>query len=244
MGALFCKKVEPRELEDPLLCSSIAIAFEEYNTERLIVKTLSIELDMRIYPETLELWHIEGKTYGIRLSLFNKAPCILKFYVFPEELLNAQGKKTLRLQPISPEQTIEISEHNELIEISDLHFEVPSPINLIKYSAKQRVPLVFLIFQQGTDWKSFSQTYYFKLTGGKSNLSAEFIKQRITIKGKEYEILPVQSISTCRICRKQQSTHLSLPCKDLCICTECAGAYRIESCPACGNPLSSISRIN
>lgn len=100
--------------------------------------------------------------------------------------------------------------------------------------------------------KTRNQITYVVLTENEDTLKAKILKQKVQVKGVSFDLYEIYGIkagsadeSNCVVCMTTKREVAVLPCRHMCLCSECAQELRVQSnkCPICRNVIKAYMQI-
>eukprot|EP00163_Fabomonas_tropica_P002487 TRINITY_DN118_c0_g1_i1.p1 TRINITY_DN118_c0_g1~~TRINITY_DN118_c0_g1_i1.p1 ORF type:complete len:412 (-),score=69.89 TRINITY_DN118_c0_g1_i1:188-1423(-) len=226
--------------------------------------TTTIRNDVNLKKNSLKLNRVsenDPNKYTIEFQLDCSVPCNLSVYYVAEEELDQRNQSTIK--PKFPDEVetrhFDTGLGHKFTSGPGYEFDISkfSREDLLYIPNTQKFPLIIVLNTAvpGDEDAVQSQYTYGTLVRGQDNVySVKVIKQKIQVGETAYELQEIFGIQAkdddldggdCVICMSDPKDTTVLPCRHMCLCSECAKTLRFQSnkCPICRTPVESLLQI-
>ena len=189
--------------------------------------------------------------------------CTIRTFYYAEESVGADGK--LSFAPMKPSGACPPDTRTKGL---GQKYRTPHPLDISEYTkaelqceaSSSRFPIVVCLESSAISAVN-AQTTYANAVFTDTNASAVPLKQKIQVGATIYELQEIYGIEgssdasggdggdhnsrECVICMTEMRDTTVLPCRHMCMCSECANVMRMQSekCPICRSPIESLLQI-
>lgn len=224
-----------------------------------VEKTYTIRNDVNLKKATLRLVRdADSPTlHYLEFTFDASTDCSINVYYFAAESVGPDG--TLSFAPLKPSGACPVELREKGLNQT---YRTTQPLDTSEYTNEEltadtpgRFAIVVTLASRVKSAVN-AQTTYANAVLTETNSSAVPIKQKIQVDQTLYELQEIYGIDgsggdtdansrECVICMTEQRDTTVLPCRHMCMCSDCANVLRMqaEKCPICRSPITSLLQI-
>jgi len=226
--------------------------------------TETIRNDVNLKKQSLKLNRAaNGNVYNLEFDFDAAADCTLSIWYLAEEIVDAASNNTIKfettcqIQPKTRQFRKGLGQHFVQAPEEGFNASLVQNRGLMYYhQGSHHFPVVIMLQTcDANPMRVQSQSTFatFK-SGSDGSLSIAVIKQKIQVQGNAYELQEIYGIEQseesenskeCVICMSAPKDTTVLPCRHMCMCSDCAKVlrYQTNKCPICRCAVESLLQI-
>jgi len=231
-----------------------------------VQKTYTIRNDVNLKKGTMRLVRdpASPSLHDLEFTFDASTECGITVYYYAKESVSSDG--TLSFTPLKPSGAVPPDTRSKGLGQT---YRVRQPLDVAEYSMDElqcppgsgRFPIVVCLESKAKSAVN-AQTTFANAVFTDSAASAVPLKQKIQVGQTLYELQEIYGIEgsgdaaeggdgddgnarECVICMTESRDTTVLPCRHMCMCSECANVLRMqaEKCPICRSPIESLLQI-
>jgi len=226
--------------------------------------TETVRNDVNLKKQSLKLNKIpNSQSYTLEFDFDAATDCTLSIWYLAEEILDTATNNTIRfettyqIQPKTRQFRKGLGQH--FVQPLDEGFNASMVQNrglMYYHQGSHHFPVVLMLQTCDANPARVQSQSTFATFKSQSDgtLSIAVIKQKIQVQGNAYELQEIYGIEQseesenskeCVICMSSPKDTTVLPCRHMCMCSECAKVLRFQTnkCPICRCAVESLLQI-
>jgi len=227
--------------------------------------TETIRNDVNLKKQTLRVKKAaaDSNKYVLDFVFDANAECTVSIWYLAEEFVDSSNN-TLSFEskyPIQPE-TIRFKaglgqRYQQSVDKAFDQSLVESRGHMFYHQGSKHFPVVIMLqtCEDNPNRVQSQSTFATFKSNGDATLAISVVKQKIQVQGNAYELQEIYGIEQgqndaenskeCVICMSSPKDTTVLPCRHMCMCSDCAKVlrYQTNKCPICRQPVESLLQI-
>jgi hypothetical protein len=227
--------------------------------------TETIRNDVNLKKQTLRLVKVPDETdkYCLEFIFDAATECTVSIWYLAEEKTDTSNN-TLSFDSGFPTQPLTIQYEAALGQRYEQDPAFAFDVSLVSnrgqmyyHQGSQFFPIVIMLqtCEENPNRVQSQTTFATFKSNGDGTLSMAVLKQKIQVQGNAYELQEIYGIEPgqndaenskeCVICMSAPKDTTVLPCRHMCMCSDCAKVlrYQTNKCPICRCPVESLLQI-